>query len=294
MALLTYIKSGARKVLTGPLYPLYRILYLRPRSIVRFRRERATVRGRDIATTDMPSIGVFTTNKCASMFLGRLLNEFAKASGHVRIDYDSYFASVGISARTALAQRTPFSRAFRRCGYAYGPMRSYRRIPSLSDYRMLLVLRDPRDVLVSNYFSVRYTHAPISSNVIRMGRDAERLGIDAFVLARAKSKFLPRYVEYLDNLYGSPGVKFYRYEEMIADPKDFLQTVQAHFGIPLPAEVCERIEQNELALPEREDLARHRRSGRPGGFRAKLRPETIRELDSILRKPLNGFGFAEA
>ncbi|MEL6223180.1 MAG: sulfotransferase, partial [Cyanobacteria bacterium J06627_8] len=44
----------------------------------------------------------------------------------------------------------------------YTNFENFRKIPKVDDYRAFFVMRDPRDLVVSWYFSVRYSHPLIN------------------------------------------------------------------------------------------------------------------------------------
>jgi len=108
---------------------------------------------RNLARTASRNVIAYTTHKAGSMVLHRVLKDISELN---RIRYYSPNES-----KTAL----PFDRIF--AGYdfiakkrgCFGPIRFFVPTKALDDASIILHLRDPRDVLVSMFYSYCYMHA---------------------------------------------------------------------------------------------------------------------------------------
>jgi hypothetical protein len=252
-------------------------------------------------------IVVFTLHKSASMFLHRqceLLSRLAE------IDYHSpNLPASGLNARKLLTDKALWSE---RHG-CFAPIRFFVDIPRLEDYQVILHLRDPRDVLVSMFYSYCFIHAgEIPPNTGYRREVAER-GIDDFVLAKASERSgdirgdygsgghiedlignVPRrYRDYLDRLLGKPQVTLVRYEEMVTDYRAWLEKFIAPFPIAdRPRHVAELAREAPHLFPKREqDAASHVRHVSPGDYREKLKASTIRRLNEIFAGTLDQLGY---
>ncbi len=145
----------------------YLKLVQQPRKYFKFRTERTLSRGAALSKSQHPSIIFFTTQKCASRYVDKVIRRLVLAEGMVHADYDAYVTMV----RMPIEQR-PFATqqnmriAFAPTGYYYGPIGTYREIPDLDQYRVVLQLRDPRDLLTSLYFSTAFSHAVINPKLM--------------------------------------------------------------------------------------------------------------------------------
>lgn len=161
--------------------------------------------------------------------------------------------------------------------------------------RMIVLVRDPRDALVSGFFSFGPggSHVRPPGEQLRAEQDAARkedegLDIDQWVIKHAV-RFGKQFRDILP-LKSMPTVKIYRYEDVLFDKARLLADVFAHFGLPLPANAAAIAERHHV-LPGKEDPSKHIRKATPGDHRDKLTPETIAELDRILAEPLRFYGY---
>ena len=133
------------------------------------------------------------------------------------IDLDGYFWDTGKPESEVYADQNRLEEVIKPVGYLYCPFRKFIDIPKLEKYRILLMLRDPRDVLTSLYFSSAYSHA--DSPVLGVFKDRQKAlsqTIDEFVIDKS-DLYLQRYRQYCQNLFGKPNVLFVKYEEMVTD-----------------------------------------------------------------------------
>lgn len=157
----------------------------------------------------------------------------------------------------------------------------------------VFLFRDPRDALVSQYFSDAYSHPlPDAKGALGDGRaafEAKRATaletpIDDFVLRGARSmlRTLTEYAPLLDD----PACLCLRYEDFVFQKRRLVRKVLAHFGWHLSPGQIEMLMGLVDKLPDTEDKTRFLRKAVPGDHRVKLKPETIAELDKVLRPVL--------
>jgi hypothetical protein len=195
----------------------------------------------------------------------------------------------------------------------FAPIRFFVNIPDLEKSRIVLHLRDPRDVLVSLFYSYVYIHkgeiAPNTGYRKTIGDN----GIDAFCLKTAKEKIpnlqgdygtgnwwlyhtsgniLKRYEDYIKHLIGRPNVTVIKYEEMVTDFKSWLKKIIKAFNFRNEDDVVNSLflKYNQEFKIKTETMV-HRRKITPGDHKEKLKPETIKELNSIFRNVLEVLGY---
>jgi len=161
------------------------------------------------------------------------------------------------------------------------------------DGRKVFMFRDPRDALVSLYYSDSYSHGlPQASGALGDGRalfEAKRAAalqtpIDDYVLreARPMLRTLTQYATLLED----PQCLCLRYEDYLFQKRRLVRKVLAHFGWNLGQGQIERLMGMVDKLPEAENPANFLRKAVPGDHRVKLKPETIAALDKVLRPVL--------
>ena len=137
---------------------------------------------------------------------------------------------------------------------------TYASIPKPPRYRSFFVLRDPRDVVVSAYFSILKSHS-LNPNVERLRPELER---------RSQADGLHYTVDLLDQLglfaaqrswcehvASDPCVQIFRYEDLAEDDRLFLSRLFDWLGIMIPAREFD-------ALCERHAFGRHANGREPG------------------------------
>ena len=252
------------------------------------------------------NIVAFTTHKAGSMVLHRVLKDICELN---RIRYYSPSKS-----------ELPFERMFaghdfivRRRG-CFGPIRFFVPTQALDEASIILHLRDPRDVLVSMFYSYCYMHAGEIEAHTGYRKAVAEAGIDQFVLDMVGSPFygyrgdygigsrykkhvgnvLDRYQRYLDELLDRPTTIVVSYEQMVLSFPAWLEKIVSAFDPVDPEEtraIVTARHANSVAAGE-EDVWSHKRKVTPGDHREKLRPETIQQLDEIFAVTLEMLGYS--
>jgi hypothetical protein len=285
------IKQQYKNYLKEKFFFLYKYLYKPVSRIFMFEVEKKLLNNEHIEPSDFQSILFFTTYKCASSFADEIINELTVDAGYKHVNFDSYFYHT--EKDTDSEYEKIFSKnVFRRSGFIYGPMRRYQPIPDINEYKTLLILRDPRDVLVSHYYSAKYSHEVSTAKMLQKRRMTQVQGIDEFVLERLE-EFANIYEQYKLNVLPLDGSIFVRYEDMISNPKDFIIKLYKIIKINIDSEHIEEIVKNRMAMPKKEDKYSHRRSGKSGQYLEKLNSKTIKAINSRLANVIDAFGYSE-
>lgn len=250
---------------------------------------------------------VFTMHKSASMFIHQLSAYLSELSG---IAYNSPNAQNSEVSEHSLLTDKQLWRSRHGC---FAPIRFYVDVPQIDNYRIILHLRDPRDVLVSMYYSYCYIHpGEIPGNTGYRKQVAEQ-GVDAFVLTKAREtassyrggygtggpaqemtgNIVKKYQDYINNLLGKRNVIFVKYEEMVTDFHRWLGRFIEPFPIDAKAELVERlVTRSPEFFPQRNnDVMAHIRHIMPGDHKNKLKTSTIEELNDIFKDILRSLNY---
>lgn len=165
----------------------------------------------------------------------------------------------------------------------------------LREKKSVLLIRDPRDALVSQYYSFGGKH--VSHRLPDKNKEAfvesakitEDLTIDAYVLAAAPS-YLNKMAAYRENLCFE-NVLLRRYEDIYYDKRKFLGEIFAHFGVEVSKEILDAVASRNDVRPASEDPGKHIRKGTPGDHIEKLQAETIQALNQIFRDMAACYGY---
>ena len=109
--------------------------------------------------SDSQSVIFWTVHKAASRYLYGIFRRLVESSGMPAVNFASTLFEEGKSN-----EWTEESTGFvdeHQTGYFFGPFRQPEQIPqqfSFANFTQVLVVRDPRDIVTSHYFSNRYSH----------------------------------------------------------------------------------------------------------------------------------------
>ena len=242
------------------------------------------------------SVYFYTFHKCAStLFSGHVL-------GNVRDLRHRDFARLIYDGNL----REPV--AFEERGYVYGPIRLSLRpggpvheqlvsraadADFVRDRICVFLARDPRDILVSRYHSLGFTHGLSPVGGIRRRQETarteiRRMTLDEYALSQAEAQ--RRDFALMHELHAACSRSvLLRYEDLVDDFDRFARDLCRY--LPLPARTLRKIERSSRPR-RRVDASRQRRSGRPGQFREALRAETVESLNGRLGGTLQLFGYA--
>lgn len=240
-----------------------------------------------------PSLFFFTFHKCASVFFSRFV--LGRARGLVQVDH----------AARMFVDPSAAPREFSLRGRLYGPLRLSAQgyvlerliVPALEaarrdEVRICLMIRDPRDMLVSQFFHNR-DGTPIRGGLAaaetkeRERSDAVQLGIDRYVLEKA-TRFEAGFTRAVRLVADRPATSVLRYEDMIDGWPVFRNRLQDVFDLP---EDALRDIERESRPNETERPGAHKRSGATGDHGRKLAPETVAALTERFAPFLGTFGY---
>lgn len=182
------------------------------------------------------------------------------------------------------------------------------------DQRVLVLVRDPRDVAVSFWYHVR--HRASAAELARKGIPADAKALDLFAFATDPRLGVPRVIRFYNRWRGElralPRATSLRYEDLRADTPGELDRItrfvgEAHPRQRLEAAVAfaslESMREKERsgffasgrlgasgasADPGQEEEARFKvREGSLGDWRRRFTPEQAAELDRLVRETLD-------
>ena len=156
----------------------------------------------------------------------------------------------------------------------------------------IFLIRDPRDIVVSSYYSFAQTHGLSPDNEIRKKQKQHRKKlqlqtIDEYVLESApivQSHFVM--LDTISNAFGESVI--IKYEDMI-DNWDYFISGLTKF-INIKQTILNEIYKQSRPL-ENEDNKSHRRSGRPNAFKDKLKIETVNSLNITFKDTLEKYNY---
>jgi hypothetical protein len=245
---------------------------------------------------DLPSCFVLGVRKSGSTVLSNMITALAKAHAFGVMDFGRMFQAGMVPNDWRFDQELA---SLVRGGNVYLGLREFpmglRLSPKFVSSPKILLVRDPRDALVSLYFSNAYSH-PVPKEgfarefMLKRRDDALSEGIESIVLKSARS-MAHTMLEYAP-LLADAHLKLYRYEDVIFDKRRLLESIGGHFGWPVDAQAISRILAWADVVPTAERPREFIRRVRPGDYREKLSKPAIEKLNTILADTLTTFGYA--
>ena len=161
--------------------------------------------------------------------------------------------------------------------------------------RAIVLVRDPRDCVVSAYYSFLKSHvipSEFESDAAKLVREERKLhqtsSIDDYALSE-----IHRFVEELCGYayFAHENLRIFRYEDIIFNKRDFFRKVVNHLGLHWNNESFEFAVQTVDIIPDKERPDQHIRNVRPGNYKEKLRKSTIHLISQHYGQVLALYGY---
>jgi len=256
-----------------------------------------------VVNTDCPGPAYFALGirKCGSSLFYKLVIQLARMNDRSFVDVAERYFKSNIVAKDWI--QDPANRVILYGGNIYGGFRempvTFADAPLYREGKKLLMVRDPRDALVSEYFSNAYSHgipppteeaAGITNLLEKLRREALHTQIDEWVVDRAPS-LRSAFLGYVNQLE-STSMTVVKYEEYIFQKPELIRLIARNFDMRVADAQITQIMGWADVRPTQEVPKQFIRRVTPGDHREKLRPETIRRLNQILKPAMDAFGYA--
>jgi hypothetical protein len=244
----------------------------------------------------MASIMFLTMHRSASSFINAsVLGPLAAELGYERLDPFLEAKRAGLHKLEVnidpLADRR---------NTVLGPIRQPTQIRDVSlfdEWRKILMLRHPLDVMTSWWFYTAYGQSMNGVGVMarRLQEQRDRaleLGQEGW-LRFVAPKVLERYENYRLRYANRPNIRLFRYEDMIEDWRGFCSGFADAAGVDPPkAWLAQMVELGREFTPSEEQPHKHKRQVTPGDHGRKLNLEMIKELTVLFEPTLVWLGYA--
>ncbi len=180
---------------------------------------------------------------------------------------------------------------------------TYLSIPKPDRYKAFFVLRDPRDITVSWYFSARYSHVPFGP-IPGLRADLEKLnladGLRYMIDTLDDWGSFSAQRSWMDISEDQESTAIFRFEDLASDERLFLQRLFEYLDIAMPeqefATLCERhtfAKHSKGRSPGEEDRFSHYRKGIVGDWRNHFDRSTMAYFRQVTQDLLEVLGYQE-
>lgn len=253
----------------------------------------------DVNYPDTDKIGIigYAPHKTASMFMFKLFKDLAN-------EKKILFYSDNNSPSN-LRDFTPEIAD----SFCLAPIRSLIKIsdefPNIKRIKKIIQIRDPRDIIVSEYYSFAFSHSDNSwSEEKKKARETIlQISIDDYVLSMLDEKnsayrlagysLQERLLVFLPEL--AEDALIVKYEEMVLNYSHWLKSIIDAFEFGSSSNISHQYYflkyKDEFKIPKEENIYSHKRAVKPGNYRDKLKPQTINQLNEVFAGFLNQYGY---
>lgn len=176
-------------------------------------------------------------------------------------------------------------------GFRYLP--GYLKGFDLSNFKKILLVRDPRDILVSHYFSMKKSHAipvgEMGNKLLKQRQSMQAMDVNEYALSKAQS-FYNIFRSYLS--IENDLLKVFKYEDIVFKKSAWIRDILEFLELRLESNKIDEIARRHDIFPKVEQPDSHIRKVIPGDHRHKLKPDTIYALNQVFAPVLTKYGYA--
>lgn len=265
-----------------------------------FRIERALINSKHVESSNQTSVIHYSVNKAATQYTKRIMLRCGEENGliPVRMSDYSWVSEFPYLFTLNADDVKPYLHVFRPKGFLYTVFGGLvEDIPHIENYRTVIMVRDPRDMLVSAYYSYSKSHAPPKSKskaaeFQQLREKLSKMSVDEYVIDMCQNTKW-RLGQYLNLQDSTPSVCILRYEDMIADFSTWLEKLLEHCEWQISKQLKDQLlkEAEQSKRLKKEDHSSHRRQVTPGDHKRKLQDNTITYLNEYFEEALSELGY---
>lgn len=294
------MKNKIRSILKST--PIINQIYGRILLRVKYGMEMKLIENKLALISSRTSVLHFSMNKAATQHVKRVLKKIAGQNQLIPISIHDYAFHTGFPFLDQLSHQEmeQYQYLFKPNSVMYSVFGGMiENIKGIENYKVVLSIRDPRDILVSSFFSVKYSHVePLklsnkSKHFANKRQSVKDQTIDEFVIEQAPKVFslYENYKARLLDLYDN--TVLIKYEDMVSDYPNWLDDLVKELDLDLSHEVRgEIIKEFENKRSTKENVKSHMRRGVAGDYKEKLSTETIDKINEDYSDTLRTFGYA--
>ena len=260
---------------------------------VGFKEVRDYLKGELASESEQPSLILLSTNRSATQFVESVLAKIYEHQSGLYLPLNRYLFFADAEAEAHVLDGSHMRNLLKDRGFFFGQQGPFDDLSLFDGFQKVNVVRDPRDLVVSNYHSIASAHAPRDRAFIEKIKRVQELGLQKF--ARSEEFLEPIQRAFLQALAlkDRDDVLAWRYEDLMEDFEGFESSCQRFILGEIDEDLSQEIRGMHLGSVqgEGEEKSRHRRSGRWGQFKTSLEPEVVAHLNEVFAPFLEAFGY---
>jgi hypothetical protein len=252
----------------------------------------------DSRSPEIDSVFFMSVHKSGSTLMNNMVRAACGMLEYEFVDIQSHFFNTGV-ADSDIPPET--STIFQPKGYVYSGFRYFPNqyeIPCLNDCPLIVLVRDPRDAVVSQYFSLAKSHPmPGKDADDKLLKHMEELrastlasDINEFAL-REIAGFVKKAETYSEIIQTHPRARLFQYEEVIYMKKKWIMSMLNFLGWKMKPGQPMNLANRFNVVPKAEDASKHIRQVHPQNYLTKLSPDTIAEINKTYASTLLRYNY---
>lgn len=248
------------------------------------------------------SFFAWSVYKAGSTLLTRMLEDYLAAIKFPVLNVPGILFRSGLSSDIG---KNEYKKILFQEGYAYVGWRNAAALKvELFDFgrvKNIFLVRDPRDRLVSSYFSIAHSHSiPAQGSLKGVMEAGRKSAIDLGNVndwLRTFPKEFSSFLVSMDTFHETlpaESTRIYRYEDIIFRKEEFLQDIVVYAGLPNYSDHIRDVARKHDIRPLDERPDRHIRQVNSGNFRKHLSAESLEVVESKYRHYLEAYGYFES
>ncbi len=218
-----------------------------------------------------PFFFIFGLHKSGSTLLNNIFNDICTEANIEQISLEELLFEKGFTPIDINIEGFPFYN-----GICYRGFRSFwiNNIMPKNDSRSIVLVRDPRDALISYFFSDKYSHPIPEMGSITQSMRLTRNKLstvenpeDDYNWLLNRAKFLRKNILDYACVLQNENFRFYRYEDVIFYKEEWIRNMVDFLGIDITNSKIEKIAKKNDVIPEQENKKEHIRSVIPGNYK---------------------------
>jgi len=250
------------------------------------------------------SVIFWTTHKCASTYISKFLDLVAKESSLKHFDYAGHIWELGneISLEDPFQIEQNCDFLYKQHGEIYGPMRTPFDFNLRSNLNNIFFLRDPRDLIISKYYSVAYSHPVPSHNkgkkkFLDLRYQTKKMDINDFFLKEIDDWIIPYYTKYKFMRENSKLSSVHKYEDLKENPKKTFLELTKNMKIDISEKLIDNLVKSfekpfkNKKKNKSKNIFLHTRSGEIRQFESELNNKVLSIANNKLEEIIDYWKF---
>ena len=228
----------------------------------------------------------FSLHKSGSTLMTKMLKQYLGLIGAAYLDLPGAVFTEGLLLNKIITSSV--AGIFERSGICF---LGWRNFPgclndvNFTSSKNILLVRDPRDRIVSSYFSLSKSHIipqkGAGKNVLSKERERV-LNADVDTFAKERIGWISGPMNIYHRYLPAISTRIYRYEDVIFRKKEWLEDMIYYLELPINENIIDKVAKENDILPDAENPEAHIRQVKPGNYKKYLSNRVLKDIESSL------------